>query len=145
MRRGLGAALPALAVFVAACGNSSAPGPGSVVSSYLSAVGVGNYANACRILDHSTRVSLETRSGRRTACAKVIARCLPNEATAFARDQTQQLYANVNLSFTNGSNVAVAVVSGTAVARTVKRVTLRQERGIWRLTSPGASVERCRR
>jgi hypothetical protein len=143
MRRGLHAAALATAVVAAACGNSSPPGPGSVVQSYLNALGEGNYASACGLLASSTRASLENRTGRHVGCPTVFARCLPNEATAFARDQTQQLYANIEFGYLGKGGSAA--VTGTAVAKTVKRVTLREVRGTWRLTSPGATLEHCRR
>jgi hypothetical protein len=108
-----------------------------VVESYLTAIGEGNYANACGLLDHHARASL------RRPCTAMFARCLPNEAAAFTRDQTQQLYATIALNVT-GSR-ADATVSRTAVARTVKRVTLADQGGNWRLTSPGRALERCRR
>ena len=82
MRRAIGAVLPALAVLAAACG-STAPTAYSVVDSYIRAIGEGNYANACGLLDHSARASLHG------SCQAVFARCLPNEAAALAHDQTQ--------------------------------------------------------
>jgi hypothetical protein len=133
MRR---AALLAAAVALAGCG-STAPTPYSVVQSYLTAIGEGDYATACGLLDHSARASL------RAPCTAAFTRCLPNEATVSARDQTQQLYADITVS--TAGKQAVANVSGTAVARTVKRVTLADERGNWLLSSPGRALERCRR
>jgi hypothetical protein len=105
------------------------------VDSYIQAIGEGNYANACGLLDRSARASLHG------SCQAVFARCLPNEAAALARDQTQQLYANIDLTTTG--KTAVAVVSGTAVARTVKSVTLAERGGNWQLTSPGEKLQRC--
>lgn len=137
------ALLASAALVVAACGAPAHPPVGSVVSSYLGALGEGNYANACGLLNQSARSSLDSRFGRHASCPKVIARCLPNEATAFSRDQTQQLYANIDLSV--AGTTAVAKVSGTAVAKTVKTVTLIQRRGIWTLATPGTSLERCHR
>jgi hypothetical protein len=108
-----------------------------VVDSYIRAIGEGNFANACGLLGHSARASLKGN------CQAVFARCLPNEARALARDQTQQLYANINLTTTG--KTAVAVVTGTAVARTVRSVTLAEQGGNWRLTSPGEKLQRCSR
>lgn len=136
MRRAACVAVLTLALVAAACG-STAPTAYSVVDSYLKALGEGNYANACGLLDQSARRSLHG------PCQTVFARCLPNEAGAFASDQTQQLFANINLTTTG--KTAVALVSGTAVARTVKRVTLADQGGNWRLTSPGEKLQRCRR
>jgi hypothetical protein len=146
MRPAVCSALAALAVvLVAACGNATVAGPGSVVSSYLAAVAEGNYGSACGLLERSVQTSLETRFPRRTSCAKVVALCLPNKALALARDQVQQFYANVDVTYANGGKGAVALVNGTTVARTVKRVTLRQKRGTWRLTSPGVALKNCHR
>jgi hypothetical protein len=136
MRRATVAVVLVLAVLAAACG-SNAPTAYSVVDSYIQAIGEGNYANACGLLDQSARASLHG------SCETVFARCLPNEAAALARDQTQQLYANINLTTTG--KTAVAVVTGTAVARTVKSVTLAEQGGNWRLTSPGEKLQRCGR
>ena len=133
MRR---AALVVALVVLAACG-STAPTAYSVVQSYLTALGEGNYPNACAVLDQSARASLHA------PCAATFTRCLANEAGAIAHDQTQQLYANINL--TGSGNRTVAEVSGTAVARTVRKVTLADEHGNWRLTSPGQAFRRCRR
>jgi hypothetical protein len=135
MRRAIGAVVPVLAVLAAACG-STAPTAYSVVDSYVSALGEGNYSNACDLLDHAARASL------RAPCTVVFSHCLANEAGAIAHDQTQQLYANINL--TTSGKTAVAEVSGTAVARTVKKVTLAQTGGNWLLTSPGQAFKRCR-
>lgn len=143
MRWTPGAVLLVSAVLVAGCGNSSAPTPTSVIQSYMTDLGEGNYSGACAQLDHGALASLETGTGRRASCPTVMARCLPNVSTALASDQTQQLYANIGLSITRKHGVAL--VSGTAVAKTVKKVTLADERGGWTLTSPGAALERCRR
>jgi hypothetical protein len=134
MRRA--ALLAATTVAVVGCG-SNGPTAYSVVQNYVNAIGEGNYANACGLLDQRARAAL------RTPCQAKFARCLPNETAAFARDQTQQLYANINLSV-SGSK-AVATVGGTAVARTVRTVKLAQQGDNWRLTSPGYTIERCRR
>jgi hypothetical protein len=133
MRR---AALIAAIAVLAGCG-STAPTAYSVVNSYLTAIGEGNYSAACGLLDHAARASL------RPSCTALFKRCLVNKALALARDQTQQLYAGINLS-THGST-AVAAVRGTAVARTVRRVTLAERSGNWRLTSAGAAFRHCRR
>lgn len=133
MRR---AALVAAVAVLAACG-STAPTAYSVVDSYLTALGEGNYSNACGLLDHGARASL------RGPCTAAFSRCLANEAAAIAHDQTQQLYADINLSTTG--NTAVAEVSGTAVARTVKKVTLVSQGGNWTLASPGEAFKHCRR
>jgi hypothetical protein len=125
-----------LAAVVAACG-STAPTAYSVVDNYLKAIGEGNYVNACGLLDHTARGALHG------PCETVFAHCLPNQARASAHDQTQQLYANIDLMTTG--KTAVALVSGTAVARTVKRVTLADQGGNWRLTSAGEKLQRCRR
>jgi hypothetical protein len=129
------AAMLLAVVLIAGCG-STAPTAYSVINSYLNALEVGDYSKACGLLDHSARASL------RGPCRAVFARCLANDTAAIARDQTQQLYANVNLTTTGDR--AVAQVSGTAVARTVKNVTVAEEHGNWRLTSPGRAFRRGR-
>jgi len=136
MPRAVAAVVLALAALAAACG-STAPTAYSVVDSYIRAIGEGDYANACGLLNHSARASLPGH------CQTALARCLPNEARALARDQTQQLYANINLTTTG--KTAVALLSGTAVARTVKSVTLADQGGNWRLSSPGEKLQHCRR
>jgi hypothetical protein len=133
MRR---AALLAAIAVLAGCG-STAPTAYSVVDSYLTAIGEGDYSGACGLLDHHARASM------RPSCTALFARCLANKAVALARDQTQQLYADIKLS--SHGNTAVADVSGTAVARTVKKVTLAEQSGNWRVASAGSAFRHCRR
>lgn len=133
-------ALLVLAACAAGCG-AGTTGPTQVVQNYLTAIAEGEYDTACALLDSRARATLPTAPGQHLTCQAVFSRCVPNQAASFARDQTQELYANVDLT-TDGST-AVAVVSGTLVARTVKEVTLANEHGTWKLTSYGQILRRC--
>jgi hypothetical protein len=136
------AALLALVLGVVACGESSTTPPVDVVQNYLNDVGAGNYTGACALLDkHARDAPLKGAKGRIT-CAKVFVRCLPNNVIHLARDKTQLFYASIQLNV-NGDK-ASADVSGTEVARAIKKVTLSNERGNWKLTDYGQAVNRCR-
>jgi hypothetical protein len=137
------AAALALVVCLAGCG-ASAPSPvDTAVQHYLNALAEGNYSNACALLDRRTRDSLLKSKGSRTTCSAVYTRCLPDDAQVLNRDQSQLLFANVQVSV-EGSKAAAAV-SGTAVARAIKKVTLAKEHGHWKLTSYGKGLNGCRR
>lgn len=131
----------ALAVFAVGCGEAPTP-PFEVVQTYLNDVGAGNYAAACGMLDRSAREAPLKAAKPRITCAKVFVRCLPDNVIRLARDQTQLLYASINLNV-NGDK-ASAVVGGTVVARAIKKVTLANEASGWKLTSYGQAVHRCR-
>jgi hypothetical protein len=126
---------------IAGCGESPTP-PSEAVQNYLSALGAGNYTNACSLLDSQARQSLVTAMRVRTNCPGVFRRCLPNRPTRLKQDQTQLLYANIDVNV-SGSD-ATATVSGTAVARELKHVALRNERTGWKVTGFGQAIERCR-
>lgn len=134
-----GAAL-ALAVLAVGCGEAPTP-PFQVVQNYLNDVGAGNYAGACGLLDKGAREAPLHSLRPRISCPKAFVRCLPDNVIRLARDQTQLLYASIDIN-TNG-NKATAVVGGTAVARAIRRVTLAEKQGVWYLTSYGRAVERC--
>ena len=140
MRRAVG--LIALALCVAACGESSTTPPVDVVQNYLNDLGAGNYAAACGLLDKRARDAPLKSAKPRITCAKVFVRCLPDNVIRLARDQTQLLYASIQLNMTG--NTASASVSGTAVARAIRSVTLAEQQGTWKLTSYGQVVRRCR-
>ncbi len=112
------------------------------MQNYLNDLGSGNYEGACALLDKRTREAPLKSVRPRITCATVFARCLPDNVTRLTRDQTQLLYASiqVNVAGDGGS----ANVSGTAVARAIRKVTLANERGNWKLTSYGQAVHRCR-
>jgi hypothetical protein len=136
--RGVAALL--VVAWVAGCG-ASGPVPSEPVQNYLSDLGEGNYGGACAQLDGRARASLLGLQRSRSSCAKVFTRCLPNSASAPKKDQSQLLYATVEVN-QNGPK-ADAVVSGTAVARAVKEVTLANESGTWKLTSYGRGLTGC--
>jgi hypothetical protein len=79
--------------------------------------------------------------GSRTTCSRLFVRCLPSQATNISRDQAQLLYATILV--TTHHRRADVTVTGTAVARAIKRVTLTKERGTWKLTSYGDALQRC--
>jgi hypothetical protein len=135
------AALIALALCVAACGESPTP-PFQVVQNYLNDVGAGNYASACGLLDKRAREAPLKSAKPRITCAKVFVRCLPDNVIRLARDQTQLLYASIRLNVIG--KTATATVGGTVVARALRNVTLAEQQGIWKLTSYGQAVSRCR-
>ena len=138
------AALLAVLGGLAGCGStSSPPGPYNVVSNYLSQIAEGNYSSACGLLDSGTRDALIRRMRSETSCSELFVRCLPSNATHIGRDQAQLLYATIQVATRH--HEAQATVTGTAVARAIKRVTLAKERGTWKLTSYGHALQRCPR
>ena len=139
MRRAAG--LVALALCVAACGESPTP-PFQVVQNYLNDIGAGNYDGACGLLDKRARDAPLKSAKPRITCAKVFVRCLPDNVIRLARDQTQLLYASIQLNVTG--KTASATVGGTVVARAIRNVTLADQQGIWKLTAYGQAVNRCR-
>lgn len=112
------------------------------MQNYLNDVGAGNYAAACALLDKRTREAPLKSVRPRITCATVFARCLPDNVTKLTRDQTQLLYASIEMNVTGDK--ASANVGGTTVARAIKKVTLANERGNWKLTTYGQAVHRCR-
>jgi hypothetical protein len=135
------AGLIALALCIAACGESPTP-PFQVVQNYLNDIGAGNYDGACGLLDKRARDAPLKSAKPRITCAKVFVRCLPDNVIRLARDQTQLLYASIQLNVTG--KTASATVGGTVVARAIRNVTLADQQGIWKLTSYGQAVNRCR-
>ena len=137
-------ALLAAMAALAGCGSGSGPpGPYNVVSNYLSQIAEGNYSNACGMLQAGVRDALIKRMGSRTTCSKLFVQCLPSKATHISSDQSQLLYATIQVATRH--HKADATVSGTAVARAIRRVTLAKERRTWKLTSYGDALRRCRR
>ena len=136
-----GAAI-ALALCVVGCGESSTTPPVDVVQNYLNDLGAGNFSGACALLDKRARDAPLRSAKPRITCAKVFVRCLPDNVIRLARDQTQLLYASIQLNVTG--ETASASVSGTAVARAIRKVTLSNEQGNWKLTSYGHAVHGCR-
>lgn len=132
-------ALTALALCMVGCAQPPPPPYQVAAQSYLSALAEGNYDNACALLDGRTLARL-TRS--RVTCAGFYHRCLPNDALKLKLDQSQLLYATLQVS-RRGSR-AEATASGTAVAEAISHVTLADEDGHWKLTSFGSGLTGCR-
>jgi hypothetical protein len=128
-----------LAAALAACGNANVVTPVEAAQNYVFAVAEGNYPGACALLAPGTRVALT--SARRWSCPTLFLRCLPTPSTALSHDQAQLLYANADLQV-SGRHAAVTL-SGTAVARAARRVTLVEQHGRWLLSSPGRAIARC--
>jgi hypothetical protein len=128
------------AAALAGCGQTP-PGPVDVVQGYISSIAEGNFAGACSQLDAHARSALRRASASARPCASLLARCFPNQATRLNSDQTQLLYATVDIT-THGSR-ARAVTGNTQVAKAVKVVSLTQRHDKWKLDSYGK--ERCRR
>ena len=112
------------------------------MQNYLNDIGAGNYDGACGLLDKRARDAPLKSAKPRITCAKVFVRCLPDNVIRLARDQTQLLYASIQLNVTG--KTASATVGGTVVARAIRNVTLADQQGIWKLTSYGQAVNRCR-
>ncbi len=124
------------------CGESSTTPPVDVVQNYLNALGGGNYSSACGLLDNRTREAPLRSVRPRIDCPTVFARCLPDRVTSLKRDQTQLLYASIAMNVSGDK--ASAALSGTDVARAIRKVTLAHEQGNWKLTSYGQAVHSCR-
>ncbi|MFZ0040904.1 MAG: hypothetical protein WAK93_06345 [Solirubrobacteraceae bacterium] len=132
-----------LAVCVAGCGGSGQPPVYSNTYSYLADLAGGNFTNACSLLDGRARLVLERSAGHKVSCARAFAVCLPSRVLVASQDQSQLLYATVELSV-HGSK-AVADLKGTPVADALKRVSLAKQRGLWKLTSYGDGLTGCAR
>lgn len=133
----------AVAVCLGGCGESQSPPAVLAAQSYLKSLAEGNYPAACALLDGRARTALSRRPGRRVSCARAFTRCLPDDAQVPKRDQSQLLFANVQVSIRG--DTASAAVSGTPVARAVRHVTLAKEGRHWKLTSYGQGLTGCRR
>lgn len=137
----LGMCMLAMTVSLAACGEAPTP-PNEAVQNYLNALGAGNYTNACGFLDSRARESLIRTAPARSTCPGIFSRCLPHKTIVLNQDQTQLLYANIDVSRVGAD--ATAQVSGTLVASELKHVALRNEQGNWKMTGFGQAIERCR-
>lgn len=135
--------MAALAAGLVGCGGSGTPGQYVAVSNYLNQIAEGSYKGACGLLDSRARESLIRAMGGRVGCASLFIRCLPSNALKITQDQSQLLYATIVVS--THHKKAAASVSGTAVARAIRHVTLAKEHGTWKLTSYGVALERCPR
>lgn len=132
-----------IAVGVAGCGEAPTP-PNAVVQDYLNALGGGNFAAACGMLDGQSRDAALRSKHARVTCPNLFRRCLPDQVVTLKHDQTQLLYANIQVSLNSTGSVANADTSGTRVAGELKHVTLRHEHGGWKLTSFGQAIAQCR-
>jgi hypothetical protein len=139
----LGRLLAALAVSacLAACGQGG-PTALDAANNYMYALSEGNYAGACALVAPGTQEALEPAHRRHTSCAELIEHCLPNSVTKAIHDQTQLLFATVQLTHDRGG--WQAFVSGTPVAKAIRKFTVNEERGRWEVTSPGHAISRCR-
>ena len=132
-----------LAAVLSGCGESPNP-PIAIVQNYLNALGGGEYATACGMADSDALAALLRSKHARVSCAKLFRRCLPNRSIVLKSDQTQLLYANINVSMSDHGKVANADTAATPVAKELKHVTLKHEHGIWKFTEFGQAINRCR-
>ena len=128
---------------IAACGDAPNP-PIAIVQSYLNALGGGEYATACGMVDSQALAALMRAKHARMSCVKLFSRCLPNRSLVLKSDQTQLLYANINVTLSDNNTVANADTSATPVATELKHVTLKHEKGLWKFTGFGQAIEACR-
>jgi hypothetical protein len=133
----------AVTLAISACGDAPNP-PISFVQNYLNALGAGDYATACGMVDGQALAALERAKHVRTSCAKLFRRCLPNRSIVLKSDQTQLLYADINVTLSDKGKVANADTSATAVATELKHVTLKHEQGVWKFTGFGRAIVACR-
>jgi hypothetical protein len=121
------------------CGNANVVTPSEVAQNYMFAVAEGNYPGACAMLQARARARLTASA--HSSCPQLFAHCLPRELTSLSHDQAQLFYANTDLQV-SGHRADVRL-SGPAVTRSVKEVTLIDQHHHWRLTSPGRAIRRC--
>jgi hypothetical protein len=133
----------AIAVLVAGCGGGPDP-PIVIVQNYLNVLGEGDYTGACVMVDSHELAGLMRSKHARMSCATFFRRCLPNRSVDLKSDQTQLLYANIDVSLSHHGTVANADTSATQVATELKHVTLTQERGVWKVTGFGRAIAVCR-
>lgn len=131
-----------LAAVVSGCGDTPNP-PIAIVQNYLNALGGGYFATACGMADTHALDGLMRSKHAHGGCAKLFKRCLPNRSIVLKSDQTQLLYANINVSLSDNGKVANADTSATPVATELKHVTLKHEHGVWKFTGFGRAIERC--
>jgi hypothetical protein len=133
----------AAAVLLCGCGEAPTP-PIAIVQNYLNALGGGEYNTACGMVDGQALQTLMRTKRVHISCATLFKRCLPNRSLALKSDQTQLLYANINVSLSDKGTVADADTSATTVATELKHVTLKHEHGVWKFTGLGQAIEACR-
>ena len=133
----------AAGALIAGCGESPNP-PIAIVQNYLNALGGGEFASACAMADPQALAGLTRAKHAHLGCAQLFKRCLPNRALVSKKDQTQLLYANIDVSLSDNGKVANADTSATPVAVELKHVTLKHEHGVWKFTGFGRAIEACR-
>ena len=132
----------AVTVLLAGCGEAPNP-PIAFVQNYLNALGGGDFTSACGMTDGPALQALMREKHVRTSCVKLFSRCLPNLSRVLKKDQTQLLYANINVSLSDKGTVADADTSATPVATELRHVTLKHEHGTWKFTGFGKAIEAC--
>jgi hypothetical protein len=138
----VGACAVTVALLLSGCGESPNP-PIAFVQNYLNALGGGNYNSACAMVDPQAFASLARAKHVHISCAKLFDRCLPNRSLVNKKDQTQLLYANIDVTLSDKGKVANADTSATTVATELKHVTLQHEKGAWKFTGLGRAIEAC--
>ena len=133
----------AVTLAISACGEAANP-PIDFVQNYLNALGAGDYAAACGMVDGHALDALRRAKHVRISCPEVFRRCLPNRSIVLKSDQTQLLYASINVTLSDAGKVANAATSGTLVANELKHVSLKHEQGVWRFTGFGRAIVACR-
>jgi hypothetical protein len=141
-RAAAGACVVAVMLVMAGCGEAPNP-PVDFVQNYLNALGGGEYATACGLTDSQALEALMRAKHARPGCAGFFKRCLPNRSIVLKSDQTQLLYANINVTLSGAGKIANADTSGTPVATELKHVALKHEQGVWKLTGFGQAIEAC--
>ncbi len=131
------------AVLIAGCGDTPNP-PIAIVQNYLNALGGGEFTNACAMVDGQAFASLTRAKHVHMDCAQLFKRCLPNQSLVSKKDQTQLLYANIDVSLSDNGKVANADTSATPVATELRHVTLKHEHGTWKFTGFGRAIQACR-
>ncbi len=132
----------AAALLVAGCGDSPNP-PIAIVQNYLNALGGGEYSSACAMVDTQAMAALIHAKHVKISCPVLFRRCLPNRALRLKSDQTQLLYAEIDVHLSQKGTVANADTSATPVATELKHVTLKHEKGVWKFTGFGQAITDC--
>lgn len=133
----------AAAVALSGCGESPNP-PNAFVQNYLNALGGGEFNTACGMADGQALAALIRQKHVHIGCAALFKRCLPNDAIVPKADQTQLLYANIDVSLSDKGTIANADTSATRVATELAHVTLKHEHGTWKFIGFGHVFEACR-
>jgi hypothetical protein len=133
----------AVATLLSGCGEAPNP-PIAIVQNYLNALGGGEYSSACGMVDGGALQALTRQEHVQMSCVKLFSRCLPNRSLVLKSDQTQLLYANINVRLSDNGTVANADTSATPVATELKHVTLKHEHGTWKVTGFGQAIQACR-